>query len=204
MRSFWSLKEQGMWMHFSRRIVHADLQWMSSWTVCMMCLVAVSCWINFQSTLGVGGSGHHVHQTWIPVFISFGFTSESCVVHQSTHSSEVASRNWNCCWRDHRWHVAWHSWQLCGLFTVSSWGWTFSYWTCVHMTSCTQTLHESELSFNYDMLLYHKRLHMYCTSKLLQVFLHILYKKVSFHVIISSVTIDQDTVRIVLWFSIKS
>jgi hypothetical protein len=41
-----------------------------------MCLVTMYCWVNFQSTLGVHGPSHHVHQTWVPVIISFGATSK--------------------------------------------------------------------------------------------------------------------------------
>jgi hypothetical protein len=31
--------------------------------VCMMCLVTVSCRIDYQSASGVGDAGHHVHRT---------------------------------------------------------------------------------------------------------------------------------------------
>jgi hypothetical protein len=93
-----------MWAeHSFSKMVHAHIgyiQQMSSWMSCMMCLVAVSDWINFKSTTGVGGPGHHVHQTWIPAY---------CL--------GVTSRNWSCCWRDRRWHVLW---QLTTLWFVYS------------------------------------------------------------------------------------
>jgi len=65
---------------------------------------------------------------------------------QPENRSGVACTNLNCCWREHRWHVAWHSWQVCGSFTASPLCLRI-YWTCIHMkTTSTQTLHESELS----------------------------------------------------------
>jgi len=83
-----------------------------------------------------------------------GYLKIMCTTQSHTLQIGIASGNWSCCWRDHRWHVAWHSWQLCGSF-MSPWGQRISYWTCIHMkTTCTQTLHESELSFMYNMLLY--------------------------------------------------
>jgi hypothetical protein len=36
---------------------------MSSRTSCVMCLIAVSCSIDVQSTSVVGSPGHHVHRT---------------------------------------------------------------------------------------------------------------------------------------------
>lgn len=35
----------------------------SFWTSCIMRFVATRCSINIQSTLSVGGPGHHVHKT---------------------------------------------------------------------------------------------------------------------------------------------
>jgi hypothetical protein len=78
----------------------------------------------------------------------------SCTPHQPTHCSGVGSGNWIRCWRTQRSHFAWHSWKLCGLFTASPRGRRISIWTCVHMkTTCTQTVHESELPLMYHMLL---------------------------------------------------
>jgi hypothetical protein len=70
----------------------------------------------------------------------------------------------------------WNSWQLCGSFTVSPQGQRISYWTCVHMkTTCTKTLHETELTFMYYMLLYPTKLQIYRSPKLLHVSLSSLY-----------------------------
>jgi len=72
-----------------------------------------------ELVLGVGGLGHYVHWTWIPVIIFFVATSKRvCVLHQPAQCLGVASENGSCCWRDYRWHVTWHSWQLCGSFLV--------------------------------------------------------------------------------------
>jgi len=104
-------------------------------------------------------------------FFPLGIPHRLCISHQPTCWLGVASGNWSWCRRDHMWHVTWHSWQLCGLFTVSPQGQRISYWTCVHMkTTCIQTLHESERSFMYHMHLYHGELQIHCTSNLLCVF----------------------------------
>jgi hypothetical protein len=66
-----------------------------------------------------------------------------CVYRTNPRSSELASRDGSRCFIDHRWHVAWHSWQHCGSFTASPRGRTIPYWTRVHMkTTCTQILHK--------------------------------------------------------------
>jgi len=66
-------------------IVHAHIHWMSSWTACRMCLVAVFCQTDFQSTLGVGGLGHYIWWTRIFAIISFGATSK--IMHTApTHT----------------------------------------------------------------------------------------------------------------------
>jgi len=51
---------------------------------------------------------------------------------------------------------------------------------------CTQTLHESELSFMYHIILYPGKLRVYRTSKLLHVFLNILYIQLKESLIIDS------------------
>jgi hypothetical protein len=52
--AFQSFRVQGM-THFCRRVAQACTQGFSSWMSHMMCLVAISCQINIQSDLGVGG-----------------------------------------------------------------------------------------------------------------------------------------------------
>jgi len=152
------------------------MQWMSSWMSYMVCLVAVSCQISFQNTSVMGGPGHHVHWTRSLQLFPLRLPQRSCVPHHPTHCSGVASWNWRCYWRDHKWHVAWYSWQLCGLLTSNPLGWRISYQAFVHMkTTCTQTPHESELSFTYNMPWYLRKTWIYCTSKLLHVSLSTLY-----------------------------
>jgi hypothetical protein len=100
------------------------------------------------------------------IYFLWGLPRRLCVLHQLTQCSGVGSRNWKCCWRD-KWHAASHSWQLHGSFTVGPWGQRISYWMCVHMmTTCTQTLHKSEILFMSHMFL-HPR-----DQKLLHVFLN--------------------------------
>jgi len=48
MKSFQLFREQGMWtQYFSSRMVGTHIHQMSSCTSCMMCLVTVSCQIDF-------------------------------------------------------------------------------------------------------------------------------------------------------------
>jgi hypothetical protein len=95
-------------------------------------------------------------RSWPPCSpdIPSGLPQRWCVPHQPTYYLGFASGNWSCCWRDHMWHVAWHSWLLRVSFTARKRGWRIAYWTCVRMKStCAQTLHEREFSFMYHMRL---------------------------------------------------
>jgi hypothetical protein len=65
----------------------------------MMCLIAMSCQINFQSTFGVDGPGHHVHQIWIPVIILFRAASKIMCTAPTHALYRVASGNWSCWWK---------------------------------------------------------------------------------------------------------
>jgi len=86
-RSFQPFREQGMYtQHFSSRMVPINKQQMLSWTSCTTCLITMSCQINFQSTMGVGGPGHHVHWTWSPVLISSGGYLKNYVYNTNPHS----------------------------------------------------------------------------------------------------------------------
>jgi hypothetical protein len=110
---------------FTSWIVHTHIHWMLSWMSCVMCMGAVSCQIDLQSTLGVDGPGHHVHQTQNSALFPLGPPQRSCVPHHPAHCPGVASRNLSWCWRD-------HSWQLYGLLTASPKGQRIPCWMCSH------------------------------------------------------------------------
>jgi hypothetical protein len=159
-----------MWkQHFPSKMTNTHLQWMSSCISCMMCLVAVSCQINLQSTSGVSGPGHHVYKMWIPVITSLGATLKTMHTTQTpTNHSGVASAHilcsgfasgeWSRCQRNHGWHC---ESQLTTLWFV------YSKPMKSKNLTCTQILHESELSFMYHMFLHPTKLWIYHTRRLL-------------------------------------
>jgi len=133
---------------------------------------------RFSYRFRCGGLRHHVHWTRMLAIISFGTTSEIVCTAPSRTLFRVASGNWTCCWRGHRWHVAWHSWQpvvcLRQVHEVEG----FNIKPSVNMkTTRTYNLHERELPFMYHLLLCPSNLRMYRTSKLLCIFLNTLHKK---------------------------
>jgi hypothetical protein len=115
-----------------------------AWSVCKPCPVKY----YFQSALAVAGSGHHVHQTWIPKIISFGATlniegtAPTLTLFRSCKQKLklLLKRSYvTCCVTQL---------TISGSFTRSPQGRRMFYWTCVHMeTTWTQTVHETELSF---------------------------------------------------------
>jgi len=121
MRSF---REEGMWTHFSSRMVHAHLQHTSAWVSCM-CLIAMSCGIWFQEYFECEWSWPPCSPDMNPChYFLWGYLKNQmyCTNPHTAHCSEDTSGNWSCCWRDYRWHATWHSRQLCGSFTLSPQG----------------------------------------------------------------------------------
>jgi len=138
-------------------------------TSCMMWLVAVSCRIDFRSASSVGGPGHHVHRTWIPAIIFFGATLEIMCTSPTLTLFRNCKRNWSCCWSDHRWHVAWQLTASWFLYSESV-RLKNSYWACSLWGPRAHTPYENDLPFKCHMLLYSRKLRIYCTSKLWRVF----------------------------------
>jgi len=134
-----------------------------------MFLVVVSCRIDFQSASCVGVPGHHVHRTWIPAIICSGATPEIVYTEPTRTLFRSCKRKLNCCWRDHRWHVAWHSWKLVfrlqRVFEVES-----SHIEHVFTWRLPPQVHKlsMEVSFHsFNMFPYPGKLRIYRTSKLL-------------------------------------
>jgi hypothetical protein len=107
-----------------------------------------------------------------------GLPQKSDVLHQPTHCSLLRRYKWKLKLLLKRLQMTCYMTQQTTLWFIhiESTRSKDSCWTCVQMkTTYTETFHESGLSFMYHMLLYHRKLQIYPTSKLLHVFLTTMY-----------------------------
>jgi len=148
---------------FFSRMMHTHVQRMSSWTSCMMCLVAISYRIDFHSASSVGGPDHHVYRTWIPAIISFGATSQIVCTPPTRTLFMSCKRKLKQLMK--RSQVTRCVTKLKKIIVPR--GLRISYWACAHMKiTWVQTRHESELSFIFHVVLKPIKLRLYHTSKL--------------------------------------
>jgi hypothetical protein len=75
-RSFQSFREQGSRHYFSSRMVHAQIQQITSWMSCMMCITAESHQLNAFLNSGVVGPDQKVHWKRTCTIIFFGAISK--------------------------------------------------------------------------------------------------------------------------------
>jgi len=135
-----------------------------------MCLVAVFCRIDLQSTSFVGHRGHHAHRTSVPAIIYFGDISK--IVCTAATCTLFWSCKWNLKLLLKRSQETYCVIQLTSLWIIYSESMrSISYWVCVHMKTTAHKHNESELPFECHMLLYPIKPRIYHTKKVLRVFL---------------------------------